>query len=84
MTVRALLSALLLGGAVVGSRLLAGPLTAPSQDAAVTELQVAPEQQDQTHTGAQHRPIHKLAGTQPSIHGGVASAEAVRAARYGS
>jgi len=74
MTVRALLSALLLGGAVVGSRLLVKPLTAPPQDAAVAEQRVTPAQQEQTHTGARHRPTH----------GGVASADAARAARFAS
>jgi len=86
MTVRALLTALLLGGAVVGSRLLAEPVAVPPQDIFAAEQQVTPAQQDQTLTDAKRRPIHDITGTQLSIHQSVdaASTEAARAARYSS
>jgi hypothetical protein len=86
MTVRALLTALLLGGAVVGSRLLAGPLAAPPQDASATVPQIAPVQGDQTEAGAKHHPTQDLTGTQLPIHQSVdaASADAVSPLRYSS
>jgi len=86
MTVRALLTALLLGGAVVGSRLLAGPMAAPPQDASATEHQVTPAQRDEALTDAKHRPIHEISGAQLSIHQSVdaASAATARATRYSS
>jgi len=86
MTVRALLTALLLGGAVVGSRLLAGPLTVPPQDTSAVEHRVTPAQQGHTGTDAEHRPAHGATAMRLSIQQsvGAASAEVARAARYSS